>query len=134
MPAAAFAIDVPQITLDDLHERLKRARWREAITNDWTSGVGPAYLRQLGEYWQTTFDWRAQERALNRWPQFRADVDGVGIHFIHVRGQSERALPLILTHGYADSFVRFQKIIPLLTDPAGHGGDWGTTISPIGTS
>ena len=57
MPAAAFAIDVPQITLDDLHERLKRTRWREAITNDWTSGASPAYLRQLGEYWQTTFDW-----------------------------------------------------------------------------
>jgi hypothetical protein len=100
MPATPSAIDVPQATLDDLHERLRRTRWRDAVTDDWTSGVSPSYLRQLGEYWTTTFDWRGQERSLNRWPHFRAKVDGVGIHFIHVRGTGEHPLPLILTHGY----------------------------------
>jgi microsomal epoxide hydrolase len=131
MPAAPFAIDIPQTTLDDLQERLQRTRWGEAIADDWTSGVSSSYLRQLGEYWSTTFDWRAQERCINRWPQFRADVDGVGIHFMHVRGKGPRALPLILTHGYPDSFLRFLKVIPLLTDPGAHGGDPGDAFDVV---
>jgi len=131
MTAAPFAIDVPQTTLDDLHERLVRTRWRDAITDEWASGVSPSYLRQLGEYWTIRFDWRAQERALNCWPQFRTEVDGVGIHFMHVRSKGERALPLLLTHGYPDSFVRFQKVIPLLTDPVAHGGNAGDAFDVV---
>jgi len=123
MTSSPFRIDVPRTTLDDLHDRLRRTRWPDTMRDDWSSGTSPCYLRQLGEYWSAGFDWRAQERAMNIWPQFRAEVDGVGIHFIHQRGNGDRALPLILTHGYPDSFVRFLKIIPLLTDPAAHGGN-----------
>jgi len=124
MRAEPFVIDVPQITLDDLQARLTRARWPDpSAEDDWTSGASPGYLRELTAYWRDGFDWRAQERALNRVPQFRADVDGIGVHFIHVRGKGDRPLPLILTHGYPDSFVRFLKVIPLLTDPAAHGAD-----------
>jgi microsomal epoxide hydrolase len=116
-----FVIDVPQRALDDLHDRLMRTRCPEAIDDDWSSGTSPRYVRELATYWRDGFDWRAQEQALNLLPQFRAAVDGVGIHFVHVRGKGERPLPLILTHGYPDSFVRFLKVIPLLTDPAAHG-------------
>jgi pimeloyl-ACP methyl ester carboxylesterase len=122
-----FAIDIPQSTLDDLRVRLSRTRWPDG--NDDTFGASPRYIRELGAYWNAGFDRRAQERALNRFAHFRADVDGVGIHFIHERAARAGALPLILTHGYPDSFVRFLKIIPLLSDPAAHGGDWGTTIT-----
>ena len=74
-------------------------------------------------YWRNHFDWRAQEARLNQFAQFRADIDGFGIHFIHERGQGPKPLPIILTHGWPGSFFEMVKIIPLLTDPAGHGGD-----------
>jgi len=122
-PAEPFAIDIPQSTLDDLRDRLRRTRWLDTSDEGWDAGTNTRYLRELVGYWNTAFDWRAQERALNRLPQFRADIDGVGVHFIHERGKGDRPLPLILTHGYPDSFVRFLKVIPLLTDPAAHGGD-----------
>lgn len=89
----------------------------------WDYGTEAAYLKELVEYWQHRFDWRLQEAAINRLAHFRAEVDGLNIHFIHERGQGKHPLPLIVTHGYPDSFLRFQKIIPLLTDPAAHGGD-----------
>ena len=119
-----FSIHVPQSTLDDLHERLLRTRWTSSTAaDDWTYGTSPVVLQRLVDYWRSSFDWRAQERALNRLAHFRADVDGVGIHFIHERGRGPRPLPLVLTHGFPDSFVRFLRIIPMLTDPAAHGGD-----------
>ena len=86
-------------------------------------GTDTAYMKELVEYWHHRFDWREQEAAINRLAHFRAEVDGLNIHFIHERGQGNHPLPLILTHGYPDSFLRFQRIIPLLTDPAAHGGD-----------
>lgn len=122
-PAEPFVIDIPQTTLDDLHDRLRRTRWLDANGDGWATGTNAHYLRELVGYWKTAFDWRAQERAINRLPQFRADIDGVAVHFVHERGKGDRPLPLILTHGYPDSFVRFLKVIPLLTDPAAHGGD-----------
>lgn len=131
MPFAPFLIDVPPTTLDDLHDRLRRTRWPDTMREDWTFGASPRYLHQLVDYWNAGFDWRAQERAINRWPQFRADVDGVGVHFIHARGNGDRPLPLMLTHGFPDSFVRFLKIIPLLTDPAAHGGDPGDAFDVV---
>src|SRR5262245_58233895 len=124
MNVKRFAIDVPQATLDDLYERLRRARWPDGGLEDgWKSGTDPRFLRALTEHWLSGYDWRAREAALNRFAHFRADVDGLGIHFIHERGKGERTLPVILAHGYPDSFLRFLKVIPLLTDPEAHGGD-----------
>lgn len=123
MTAAPFVVDVPQATLADLRDRLLRTRWPASAADDWDLGTSPRYLRALGEYWSSGFDWRTQEQALNRFAHFRATVDDVGVHFIHERGKGQRPLPLILTHGFPDSFVRFLKIIPRLTDPAAHGGD-----------
>ena len=84
--------------------------------------MSPAYLRELITYWRDRFDWRSQEAFLNRFQHYRGEVDGTRIHFIRERGQGPSPLPLILTHGYPDSFFRFYKLIPLLTDPAAHGG------------
>ena len=81
------------------------------------------YVKELVEYWRTTFDWRARERAINAFQHFRADVDGLGIHFIHERGQGPDPLPLIVTHGWPGSFAEMLEIIPMLTDPASHGAD-----------
>jgi hypothetical protein len=119
-----FKVNIAQATLDDLQNRLANTRWSETIPDaGWDYGTDAAYMKELVEYWQHRFDWREQEAAINRFAHFRAEVDGLNIHFIHARGQGNHPLPLILTHGYPDSFLRFQKIIPLLTDPAAHGGD-----------
>jgi len=123
MSIANFAVDVPQPILDDLHDRLRRTRRSDGIDDGWTFGTDRDALRALLDYWTSTFEWRRQEKAINRFPQFRADVNGFGLHFIHERGEGDRPLPIILTHGYPDSFLRFVKIIPMLTRPAAHGGD-----------
>jgi pimeloyl-ACP methyl ester carboxylesterase len=120
----AFEISVPQAALDDLRERLGRTRWPDAIEGSgWDYGTNREYLQELTAYWRDRFDWRAQERAINRFPHFRTKVGGLGIHFIHQRGQGARPLPLLLIHGFPDSFLRMLKLIPRLTDPAAHGGD-----------
>jgi len=124
MSVEPFVIDIPESILDDLHARLTVTRLdpNDSAT-DWDAGTSPAYLRELLDYWQSDFDWRAQEANINRFAQFRARVDGSTLHFIHERGKGPAPLPLILTHGYPDSFLRFQKLIPLLIDPAAHGGN-----------
>ena len=113
-----FRIDIPDTELTDLRDRLQRTRWpdEEPVT-DWSQGVPLAYLRELCTYWATEYDWRATERRLNALPQFRTRIDGVGIHFLHVRSPHENALPLILTHGWPGSILEFEKSIPLLTNP-----------------
>ena len=124
MPLEPFVVRVPQPTLDHLRDRLLGTRWMDEVEdNAWTYGTNRAYLRALVEHWAQRFDWRRQEEALNRFHHFRADVNGFGIHFIHERGKGERPLPIILTHGYPDSFLRFLKIVPMLIDPEAHGGD-----------
>jgi len=124
MNAEPFVVNVPERTLADLRERLSRTRWTdEAVDAGWRYGTDQKYLRDLADHWLARFDWRTQEAAINRYTHYRADVDGVGIHFIHERGKGDRPLPIVLTHGYPDSFVRFLKIVPMLTDPAAHGGD-----------
>lgn len=118
-----FRIGIPQDTLDDLNQRLARTRWPEEVPDaGWSMGTDIAYLKKLMQHWQTGYDWRAHEAALNALPQFTAQVDGVGIHFVHVRSPEAGATPLLLTHGWPDTFQRFHKIIPLLTDPVAHGG------------
>ena len=118
-----FRIDVAPQVLSDLQQRLKNSRWTSQIGGTgWDAGTDVDYLRELVGYWQQDFDWRRQERLLNEFEHFKTDVHGVGIHFIHQRGNGPAPFPLILTHGYPDSFYRFHKLIPLLTDPLSHGG------------
>jgi pimeloyl-ACP methyl ester carboxylesterase len=119
-----FTIAIPQAALDDLADRLARTRWPDELEEGgWDYGVPLAYLRELVEYWRTRFDWRAQERALNAWHHYRAEIAGLGIHFIYERGSGPRPFPLVLTHGWPSTFTELLKLIPLLTDPSSHGGD-----------
>jgi pimeloyl-ACP methyl ester carboxylesterase len=123
MNAHPFTIAIPQADLDDLHARLARTRWTDDVEGaGWGYGVDLAYLKELVGYWQHSYDWRTHEAALNRLPQFIATVDGVAIHFVHARSANPNATPLLLTHGWPDSFHRFHKIIPMLADPQAHGG------------
>jgi Epoxide hydrolase N terminus len=120
-----FRAEVPQATLDDLAERLARTRWPAGLDGPgWEDGTSLAFLRELVGWWQRGFDWRPQEAAIIRFPQFRAEVDGVGLHFVHVRGKGPAPpLPLVLTHGWPSTFYELLPLVPLLTDPASHGGD-----------
>ncbi|HKR64785.1 MAG TPA: epoxide hydrolase [Thermoanaerobaculia bacterium] len=111
-----FRIDVDDAVLDDLRRRLDHTRWPDELDDTpWISGTSRDYLQELVEYWRDDFDWRAQERALNAFAHFRADVDGTNIHFIHERAQSGDGFPLILTHGWPSTFFEMTKLIPLLT-------------------
>ena len=124
MQPQPFTIAIPQATLDELAERLAHTRWPdEPAGAEWDYGVNRDYLQALIAYWRTAFDWRAQERALNTWHHYRADIDGVAIHFIHERGKGPKPFPLLLTHGWPSTFTEILKVAPLLTDPASHGGD-----------
>ncbi len=130
-----FRIAVPEAALQDLRDRLARTRWPDpAPAGGWEQGAELGYLRRLAEYWRTQFDWRACEERLNRLPQFIANVDGLDVHFVHVRGQGPKPLPLLLTHGWPSSFLEFEKIIPLLTNPAAHGGDAADAFDVIAPS
>jgi microsomal epoxide hydrolase len=122
MSLTPFVIRTPQDALDDLRLRLSRTRWADEIDDGWTFGTNRDELRALVDHWSDRFDWRREEDAMNRFAHFRADVNGVGVHFIHERGRGDTPLPIILTHGYPDSFLRFAKIIPMLADPEAHGG------------
>ncbi len=118
-----FEIHIADTTLVDLQERLKRTRWTNSAEGaGWGIGTDADYLKDLVEYWQTDYDWRKHETALNQFKQFTAEVDGISIHFIYERGKGPNPTPIILTHGWPDSFYRFHKIIPMLTDPEKFGG------------
>jgi pimeloyl-ACP methyl ester carboxylesterase len=118
-----FKIDIAADVLSDLHRRLQNTRWSYQIEKtNWQAGADLTYLKELVAYWKDRYDWRKQEAALNEFAHFKTSVDDIGIHFIHQRGKGPNPFPLILTHGYPDSFYRFAKLIPLLTDPASHGG------------
>ena len=118
-----FEVHVPQAALDDLKKRLANARWpdKEPVT-DWSQGVPLAKAQALVECWRTHYDWRRVESSLNRLPQFRTQIDGLGIHFIHVRSKHESALPIILTHGWPGSVLEFLQVIGPLVDPTAHEG------------
>ena len=121
---SAFRIEVPQGDLDDLADRLARARWPEPATAEgWAQGIPLDYLHALVEHWRTAYDWRAREAAFNQLPQVRVEVDGVAIHAFHVPSAVPGALPLVLTHGWPGSFVEFMQLVGPLTDPVAHGGD-----------
>ena len=117
-----FRIDVPDSVLDDLRERLARTRFPDEVNDDdWSYGTDLAYLRELVDYWKGPFDWRAQERAMNAWPGYRAVVDDHPIHFLRVEGRGPAPLPLILTHGWPWTFWDFHEVIGPLSDPGAHG-------------
>ncbi len=119
-----FRIQIPDAELDDLRRRITHARWPDEQTvDDWSQGVPLAYLKDLCRYWAGSYDWRATEARLNALTQFRTEIDGLGIHFVHVRSANPDALPLVITHGWPGSIVEFSKVILPLTDPAAHGGD-----------
>jgi epoxide hydrolase len=109
--------------LADLRRRLEQTRWPEQETGQgWEQGPALTKLQQLVAYWRTDYDWRRCEAELNRWPQFKITVDGLGIHFIHVRSRHPNALPMILTHGWPSTVLLFRDVIGPLTDPTAHGG------------
>ncbi|MET7672048.1 epoxide hydrolase family protein [Micromonospora luteifusca] len=118
-----FRLDTPEDAIADLHRRIAATRWptRELVT-DRSQGVQLATVQELARYWTTDYDWRAFETKLNALPQYTTDIDGVTIHFIHVRSQHEDALPLIMTHGWPGSVVELLGVVGPLTDPTAHGG------------
>jgi pimeloyl-ACP methyl ester carboxylesterase len=127
-----FKIKTPQSVLDDLQSRLGQARWTDEVRDaNWGDGTNLNYLKRLTAYWHTSFDWRKQEKELNKFSSFTASVDGMDIHFVHERGKGPDPTPLILIHGWPDSFYRFHKIIPMLTDPAAFGGDASQSFDVI---
>lgn len=119
-----FTLAVPQAALDDLHRRLDQTRWPERETGaGWEQGVPIDRLRALVDYWRHGYDWRRCEAMLNGFGQFKTMIDGIDVHFLHIRSRHDGAMPLLLTHGWPGSVIEFQKVIGPLTDPTAHGGD-----------
>jgi pimeloyl-ACP methyl ester carboxylesterase len=125
MPGAEpFALRTDPAALDDPRTRLRATRWPDAPEDaGWSLGTDLDYLRELVAYWAGEFDWPTREAELARLPHFHLPVGGLDIHFVHARAATGPALPLVLSHGWPDSFWRYTKVIPLLTDPGAHGGD-----------
>ncbi len=122
--AKPFRIAVGDDVLDDLKSRLRRTRWPEAEpVDDWSQGVPLKWIEEVCRYWANDYDWRRREALLNRFAQFTTEIDGLKIHFLHVRSPHPGAMPLIITHGWPGSVVEFHKVIEPLVDPAAHGGD-----------
>jgi pimeloyl-ACP methyl ester carboxylesterase len=120
----SFHLEIPQAQIDDLHQRVAASRWpsRELVA-DRSQGVQLATLQELARFWTSEYDWRRCEARLNALPQFTTEIDGVEIHFIHVRSPHEDALPLIMTHGWPGSVVELLDTVGPLTDPTAHGGN-----------
>jgi pimeloyl-ACP methyl ester carboxylesterase len=118
-----FHVDISQDKLADLHQRIAATRWpHKELVADRSQGVQLATLQKLARYWATEHDWRKTEAKLNALPQFKAEIDGVEIHFIHVKSPHADALPLIMTHGWPGSVIELLEVVGPLTDPAAHGG------------
>lgn len=127
-----FTVNVAEGALDDLRQRLARARWPEPATvPDWSQGVPVSWLRDLCEYWERQYDWRRLETRLNALPQFTTELDGVDVHFLHLRSPHPDALPLILTHGWPGSVVEFLDVVDPLVDPTAHGGELGDAFHVV---
>ena len=119
-----FSINVPDSVITDLHDRLARARYPSDLGNDqWAYGTNADYLKELCTYWRTGFDWRAQEREMNKFSHYRTTIEGNPIHFIHERGKGPKPMPIILNHGWPWTFWDMKKVIGPLSDPAAFGGD-----------
>lgn len=118
-----FTIDIPDSAIDDLRERLARTRWPEAETvDDWSQGIPLTYTQTLCEYWATEYDWRRFESEINSYDNALTEIDGLDVHFLHVRSPHDDATPMVLTHGWPGSVAEFMAVIKPLTDPTNHGG------------
>lgn len=127
-----FTITVDPAVLTDLQTRLANTRWPDQVDNEkWQLGTDETYLRQFCSYWQNEFNWKKQEAFLNTFAHFKTAVDGIGIHFIHHKGEGPQPIPLLLTHGWPDSFVRFLKLIPLLTKADENGLSFDVVVPSI---
>ena len=119
-----FRIDIPEADLNDLRDRLARTRWPDELPGvGWDYGVPRGYLKEIAEYWRSSYDWRKHEARLNEFLQFTTTIDDTTLHFVHARSPEPDALPLILTHGWPGSIVEFTEIIGPLSDPRAHSGD-----------
>jgi pimeloyl-ACP methyl ester carboxylesterase len=119
-----FRIAVADEVLGDLQSRLRNTRWPEAeLVKDWSQGAPLAWIQEVCRYWAADYDWRSRESLLNRFEQFTTVIDGLDVHFLHVRSPHSRAMPLVITHGWPGSVVEFHKVIEPLTNPTAHGGD-----------
>ena len=135
MDVRPFTIAVEDSVLEDLQQRLADTRWPDEIPNTGCDyGSILAYLKELVEHWRTKFDWRAQEAKLNSFSHFKSEVDGLDIHFIHEKGKGPNPIPLVITHGWPSCFFEMTKIIPLLADPASHGGDAADSFDVVAPS
>jgi microsomal epoxide hydrolase len=124
MQAQNFHIDIPESSLTDLQDRLKHTRWPNELNNSgWEYGTNLGYLKELVKYWQHNYDWRNSERRLNEWPHYKVTIDDQEVHFIHIKSNAPNALPILLTHGWPDTFLRFEKLVSMLTDPEANGGN-----------
>ena len=127
-----FSVNVPDADLDDLRKRIKATRWPEReLVSDGSQGVQLATMQKLADYWATDYDWRKVEARLNALPQFITEIDGLDIHFIHVRSKHENALPLIVTHGWPGSVIEQLKIIDPLSNPTAYGGNADDAFHPV---
>ena len=135
-----FRVAIPEADLGDLRDRLRRTRWPQEIgdNSNWQAGTNLAYMRQLVDYWLNDYDWRAQEAAMNAFPQFRTMIDDVPIHFVHVKGKGAEGgpppMPLIINHGWPWTFWDMRKIIGPLSDPAAYDGDPADAFEVIAPS
>ena len=124
MAVQPYKIEIPDSVLDDLKSRLERTRWPDELPGTgWDYGSNLDYVQELVEYWRTKFDWHAQEKLINSFSHFKSEVDGLNIHFIHEKGKGPNPMPLVITHGWPGTFFEMYKVIPMLSDPASHGGD-----------
>ena len=120
MSVHPFQIRVPEQAIDDLRERIRRTRWPDEIAGSgWEQGADLSYMKELAGYWLTTFDWRKIEDEINAYPNFMAEIDGHKVHFLHIKGEGKKNVPLIMTHGWPGSFLEMMKLIPLLTGGSG---------------
>jgi pimeloyl-ACP methyl ester carboxylesterase len=128
----SFRVDMPDEAIADLRRRIAATRWpTKELVADRSQGVQLATLRELARYWATDYDWRACEARLNALPQFKTQIDGEDVHFIHVRSRHENALPLIITHGWPGSAIELLGVIGPLTDPTAHGGSVGDAFDLV---
>ena len=127
-----FTVEIPEAEIEALRARLGAARWpSRELVDDRSQGVQLATIQELARYWATDYDWRKCEARLNALPMFKTEIDGVDIHFIHVKSRHENALPLIITHGWPGSIIEMLGVVGLLTDPTAHGGSAGDAFDLV---
>ena len=127
-----FHLEIPEAQIDDLRRRIGQTRWpTKELVADRSQGVQLRTLQELARYWETDYDWRKAEAKLNALPQFKTEIDGVDIHFIHVKSQHENALALIMTHGWPGSVIELLETVGPLTDPTAHGGSAGDAFDLV---